>query len=226
MRNKIQEIEIPTDNVQINGILTIPEGAKALVIFSHGAGSSRFSPRNTFVADALNKRRMATLLIDLLTEAEYSIYHNRFNIELLTERLIAATHYIQKHETCKHLTMGYFGSSTGAASAINAAVKTEKLIGAIVSRGGRPDLATVDFSLIKAPTLLIVGSLDGVVIDLNEAILDELTIEKKMSIVQGATHLFEEEGKLNEVAKIAGDWFQKFLIEKKSYSLKQLQYDF
>lgn len=206
-----QELNIPCADTYLKGIVYIPAGAKAVVIFSHGSGSSRFSPRNNFVARVLNKGKIATLLVDLLTPEEDLVYENRFDIDLLTVRLMEVTAFVHQQPAFRTLKIGYFGASTGAASAINAAEQLGPLIGAVVSRGGRPDLATADFSLLKAPTLLIVGSLDSHVIELNESVYKDLRCEKKLSIVEGATHLFEEEGTLEEVARLASDWFQQFL---------------
>ena len=217
MKKKDHEIIISIDSIHLKGILIVPEDARSIVIFSHGSGSSRFSPRNNFVAGILNKRGIATLLIDLLTPEEDRIYKNRFDINLLTLRLVAVTNFIHQQAEFKNFHIGYFGASTGAASAINAAYQLGELISAIVSRGGRPDLAGITFSSLKAPTLLIVGSLDVPVIHLNEVVYNQLRCEKKMAIVEGASHLFEEEGKLEEVAKLASDWFQKYL-NKSDYS--------
>lgn len=219
------EIRIPVGNTSLKGILTVPKRARAIVIFSHGSGSSRFSPRNTLVAEVLNEKGIATLLIDLLTPEEDLLYENRFDIDLLTVRLVAVTAFIHQQAAFKNLKIGYFGASTGAASAINAAERLEALISAIVSRGGRPDLADGDFPLLKAPTLLIVGGLDVPVIELNEEVYKNLRCEKKMVIVEGATHLFEEEGKLEEVARLASDWFQKFLLNNNSTQSKHIYHD-
>lgn len=211
------DIVIPIgDSIQLMGILAIPEKAGSMVIFSHGSGSSRYSPRNTYVAGELNKGGMATLLIDLLTPEEDRIYENRFNIELLTKRLMAVTHFIHQQSAFSNYSIGYFGASTGAASAINAAVKLGKLISVIVSRGGRPDLAEVNYTLLKAPTLFIVGGLDSHVVDLNAQVYKGLQCEKRIVIIEGATHLFEEEGKLESVAKLASDWFKEHLFVKTS----------
>ncbi len=206
MMNK--EITIPVSNdIILIGNLNIPANANSLVIFSHGSGSSRFSRRNNYVAEILNKEKIATLLTDLLTEKEDEIYANRFNIDLITERLIAVTKHVIKMPELQNLPVGYFGASTGAASAIKAAAWMGGAIQAVVSRGGRPDLASGDLRKIKAPTLLIVGSLDTIVIELNQEAYKLLKCEKKMEIVEGATHLFEEPGKLDIVAKLATNWF-------------------
>lgn len=206
------EIKIPIGEFNLIGNLMIPSNSAAIVIFSHGSGSSRFSPRNQFVADALNKKGIATLLIDLLTPEEDRDYGNRFDIDLLTMRLVAVTNYIHQQPLLQNFSIGYFGASTGAASALNAAAKLGGLISAIVSRGGRPDLTDFDLPLVRAPTLLIVGGLDVPVIEMNEQSHNEMRCEKKMVIVQGATHLFEQEGKMEKVSKLAADWFQKYLI--------------
>ena len=209
------EIIIPLGiYTKLNGSLNIPSGADSLVIFSHGSGSSRFSPRNQFVASVLNKEGIATLLMDLLTEDEDQIFENRFDISLLTDRLAEATILIQQRPELKNFSTGYFGASTGAASALKAASRLGHRIKAVVSRGGRPDLAENSLHLVKAPTLLIVGSHDAEVIELNRKAFDLLKCDKKMEIIQGATHLFEEAGKLEEVAALAIRWFKKYLKTK------------
>ncbi|MAG16410.1 hydrolase [Candidatus Woesearchaeota archaeon] len=205
-----QSVTIPADSVKLEGILVIPENVKGLVLFAHGAGSSRLSPRNQFVAEVLQKARIATLLFDLLTEEEDVIYETRFDINLITERLVTATNFIIKHPKCKRLNIGYFGASTGAAAAINVAARLN-FVKAVVSRGGRPDLSGDYLSKLKAPTLLIVGGNDDVVIELNKQAYDKITSEKKMEIVEGATHLFEEPGTLETVSGLASDWFLKYL---------------
>jgi dienelactone hydrolase len=204
------EIDIPIKGLTLKGNLTLPQKASMLVIFSHGSGSSRFSERNNHVASILNEKNMATLLVDLLTVEEDGIYGNRFDIDLLTSRLIAVTKFVQKSPSLKHFNIGYFGASTGAASAIKAAAQLKKVICAIVSRGGRPDLADSDLKFVKAPTLLIVGSLDNVVVELNEQAINQLKCVKELIIVIGASHLFEEPGKLDEVACLATEWFLKY----------------
>jgi dienelactone hydrolase len=210
---KTSEINIQiSDKIQLKGNLTVPKEPDSLVIFSHGSGSSRFSPRNKHVADMLNKNNMATLLTDLLTENEDKEYENRFNIDLLTERLISVTNYVAELPEVKNLPLGYFGASTGSASALKSAVRLAKKISAVVSRGGRPDLANSELMDVKAPTLLIVGSLDTDVIILNEDAYSKLKCEKEIQIVKGATHLFEEPGKLDEVANLATSWFKKYLV--------------
>lgn len=210
------ELSIPVGNQHIKGNLNIPESAKGIIIFSHGSGSSRFSPRNKFVAEYLNQAGIATLLIDLLTEEEDRAYANRFDIDLLTDRLVEVTRYVSGLPGLGGFSVGYFGASTGAASALRAAANLSDIIHGIVSRGGRPDLAAGALVKVKAPTLLIVGSLDGDVITLNRRAYNMLTCEKKMDIVPGAGHLFEEPGKLAEVAELARDWFEHYLQHKQS----------
>ena len=212
------EIDIPFDGFSLKGNLTIPKEAIGLVIFSHGSGSSRFSKRNNFVAKILNQMHIATLLTDLLTMKEDYIYENRFDIDLLTDRLVGATNYIAKLSKLKNLPIGYFGASTGAASALKAAAKLGHQIEAVVSRGGRPDLAMDELNLVQAPTLFIVGSLDHVVIELNKQAFKQLNCDKKMVVVDGATHLFEEPGKLEEVAHLASKWFFEHIFNSKKIS--------
>lgn len=212
---KTNEISIPVGkNITLHGNLTIPFGASSLVIFSHGSGSSRFSTRNNYVAGILNKEKIATLLTDLLTEREDNVFENRFNINLLTDRLVAVTSYAHQMPELKKSPIGYFGASTGAASALQAAVQLSDIIHVVVSRGGRPDLAKT-LNQVKAPTLLIVGSLDTQVIELNEQAYFLLRCEKKTEIIEGASHLFEEPGKLDEVAAMATQWFKKYLLSSK-----------
>lgn len=209
---KTNEIKIPVSEfIVLQGTLNVPSGADSLVIFSHGSGSSRFSIRNRHVAALLNEEKIATLLIDLLTEKEDSIFENRFNIDLLTKRLVFVTSHVRQLPELKNLPTGYFGASTGAASALKAAERLDDIIHAVVSRGGRPDLAKSSLSQVKAPTLLIVGSLDGQVIELNQQAYSLLQCEKKIEIIEGASHLFEEPGKLDEVAELATNWFKKYL---------------
>lgn len=219
------EVIIPIGSIHLKGNLIIPEGATALVIFSHGSGSSRFSPRNTFVATQLNRVSIATLLIDLLTPQEDEVYENRFDIGLLTSRLVEVTQHVRQMPLLRLCAIGYFGASTGAASALNAASMLPGIISAVVSRGGRPDLAEQQLPQVKAPTLLIVGSRDEPVIEMNQAAYNLLVCEKKLVIVEGATHLFEEEGKLEEVAGLAAGWFQKFLTEHKNRTQKPDSHD-
>lgn len=208
-------VTIPTGKVTINGNLTVPRRAKGIVLFAHGSGSSRFSPRNTYVAREINQAGIATLLIDLLTQEEEEIDEStgefRFNIDLLAQRLIHATEWLKKNPDTKALPVGYFGASTGAAAALIAAAKLPEQVKAVVSRGGRPDLAGEHLSNVKAPTLLIVGGDDTDVSELNRQASKRMISEKKIVIVPGATHLFEEPGKLEEVSKLAINWFLKNL---------------
>jgi putative phosphoribosyl transferase len=220
--NEIVRITDDNHNI-IEGNLTLPTNAKGVVIFAHGSGSSRHSPRNKYVAQVLNDADIATLLIDLLTQNEDKIDNitreHRFNIKLLAKRLLSATDWILQSARYKNLKIGYFGASTGAAAALVAAAERASRVYAIVSRGGRPDLAGSEIlNRIEAPTLLIVGENDKEVIKLNEMALKQLTkIEKKKKIViiPGATHLFEEPGTLEEVARVASGWFQCFFLEEK-----------
>lgn len=208
------EVKIPVGSgIVLEGSLEIPKGARAIVVFAHGSGSSRFSPRNNFVAKTLRENGFGTLLFDLLTEKEDEIYENRFNISLIAERLKVATLWLMKLPEAKKLSLGYFGASTGSAAALIAASEPElrKKISAVVSRGGRPDLAMDALPEVQSTTLLIVGGNDFGVIELNESALAALQCEKKLAIVPGATHLFEEPGALEEVAKLAAEWFKKHL---------------
>lgn len=202
--NKEKSVEI--DSVTLGGILNLSKNAKGVVIFAHGSGSSRFSPRNNFVARVLQKAGLGTLLFDLLTEKEDTVYERRFDIDLLADRLVKATKWFSKDH--KNFKIGYFGASTGAAAALQAA--TEIKVDAIVSRGGRPDLAK-NLEKVKAPTLLIVGGYDDVVIELNNKAYEKIKVKKKLVIVPKATHLFEEPGALEKVADLAKKWFVKYL---------------
>lgn len=204
-------VNIPYNEGELEGILKTPEGARGIVLFAHGSGSSRFSPRNNYVADVLNKAGLATLLIDLLTEKEDEIYRTRFNIELLTERLTTVVGWLKEQPNTKGLSIGLFGSSTGAAAALMLASVLGEEIKAVVSRGGRPDLAMPVLDKVKAQTLFIVGGNDFGVIDLNMEAFEKLVCVKKFEIVPYATHLFEEPGCLEEVAKLARNWFKKHL---------------
>lgn len=205
------EIEIPIQVLSVKGNLEIPEGAPGIIIFSHGSGNGRLSPKNVFLAGKLNKIGFATLLFDFLTEQEDKKPEKRFDVELLTERLIGVTKWCMEHEKTKNLKMGYFGASTGSAAALSAAAYWGTKIRAVVSRGGRPDLAMEELDLIEAPTLLIVGGEDKTLIDYNRKAYSKIGCVKKMEIVAGATHLFEEEGALEKVSKLAGEWFQKHI---------------
>ena len=205
------EVQIPAGRAVLSGNLTIPENAMALVLFAHGSGSSRHSPRNQFVARTLNRAGLGTLLFDLLTpdEEALDIYtrEHRFNISLLAERLVHATKWARQQGETRDLRIGYFGSSTGGAAALVAAAELPQDVGAVVSRGGRPDLAGDALPKVQAPTLLIVGGNDDIVIELNEMARDQMRCEVRVEIIPGATHLFEEAGALEHVAKLASDWF-------------------
>lgn len=211
----IRPVEIPTGNVLLHGDLTIPEGAKGIVLFAHGSGSSRLSPRNRFVARVFNRSNLGTLLFDLLTSEEEAVdiytRHLRFDIDMLAGRLTDAAKWVFDQEETREMRVGLFGASTGAAAALMAAAELGSRISAVVSRGGRPDLAGDTLPEVMAPTLLIIGGLDDVVIDLNEKAYRQLRCEREMKIIPGATHLFEEPGKLEAVADIAAEWFQRHL---------------
>jgi len=204
-------VEVPAGRVALEGDLTLPAGARGLVLFAHGSGSSRHSPRNRYVAQVLNDGALATLLVDLLTEQEEVIdtqtRHLRFDITLLAERVVDAVDWLQSHPDTRDLAIGCFGASTGAAAALWAAAERPAAVRAVVSRGGRPDLAAPVLSRVRAPTLLIVGGADLPVLDLNRRALDMLQAEKRLEVVPGATHLFEEPGALERVAALARDWF-------------------
>ena len=211
----MSEVQIQAGRAILPGNLTIPENAVALVLFAHGSGSSRHSPRNKFVARTLHDAGLATLLFDLLTPEEEATdvrtREHRFNIGLLAERLVHATKWAKRQEQTRDLQIGYFGSSTGGGAALVAAAEIPQDVGAVVSRGGRPDLAGDALPKVQAPTLLIVGGNDDVVIELNEMARDQMPCEVKLEIVPGATHLFEESGALEKVAKLASDWFGKHI---------------
>ena len=204
-------VHVKIDHLTLEGMLAIPENAHGLVIFAHGSGSSRLSPRNNFVADILQQGGIATLLIDLLSEKEDRVYENRFNIDLLTERLLQIIQWLKTQREAKGLPIGLFGASTGAASALKIAAALPQEIKAVVSRGGRPDLALDVVTKVIAPTLLIVGGNDFGVIELNQEVYDALSSIKKLEIVKGATHLFEEPECLEQVAKLSQEWFKKYL---------------
>jgi putative phosphoribosyl transferase len=207
----MNDVQIHARRAVLSGNLNVPEGAAALVLFAHGSGSSRHSPRNQSVARVLNEAGLATLLFDLLTPeeeaADVRTREHRFNIGLLAERLLHATSWAKQQEQTCDLRVGYFGSSTGGGAALVAAAEIPKDVGAVVSRGGRPDLAGDALPKVQAPTLLIVGGNDDIVIELNERARDQMRCEVKLEIVSGATHLFEEPGALEKVAKLASDWF-------------------
>jgi len=209
MENFKELVRIPCGQVQIEGSLEVPEHPIGIVVFAHGSGSSRFSPRNNYVAGELRDERIGTLLLDLLTPQEDEQYRTRFNIPLLTERLLAAVKWLQRQAGGNRaLPVGLFGASTGAAAALQVAALPEAHVVAVVSRGGRPDLAgTAALEQVHAPTLLIVGGNDAAVIELNKTAYEALRCEKRVEVVAGATHLFEEPGALEEVAEIACEWF-------------------
>jgi dienelactone hydrolase len=204
----------------LEGNLTLPEGARGIVLFAHGSGSSRFSPRNYYVAQQLNREKLATLLVDLLSPEEEAVdlrtARLRFNIGLLAERLVGVTDWLVRQPDTRPLRIGYFGASTGAAAALVAAAERPQIVRAIVSRGGRPDLAGPALARVEAPTLLIVGGDDTPVIELNRAALAQLRCEKRLVIVPGATHLFEEPGALEEVARLARQWSERHLAREET----------
>ena len=205
-------VHIPVDSVTLEGALAIPDQATGLVLFAHGSGSSRFSPRNNFVAAELRRAGLGTLLIDLLTRAEDQDYERRFDIRLLTERLVAVSRWLASQPETAALALGLFGASTGAAAALQTAAAQPQTIKAVVSRGGRPDLAGRQaLTEVRCPTLLIVGGHDDVVIGLNQQADALLICPKQLVIVPGATHLFEEPGTLEQVATLAADWFRRHL---------------
>lgn len=210
--NKPEEIIIGLSGVKVAGILNVPEEARGLVLFAHGSGSSRFSPRNASVANVLAEAKIATLLLDLLTPEEEADRANVFDIGLLAKRLEEVTRWIEKDARLKDMPLGYFGASTGAGAALQAAAGDKK-IKAVVSRGGRPDLAMSYLPEVSAPTLLIVGGNDEEVLKLNKAALAKLSGLKRLEIVPSATHLFEEPGALRQVAILARDWFSEYLIQ-------------
>ena len=208
-------VMLSLEEATLEGNLTLPARAQGLVVFAHGSGSSRLSPRNRYVAGVLQEAGLGTLLFDLLTAREEAIdsitAELRFNIGFLAARLVAATDWVLKNRETSRLHLGYFGASTGAAAALVGAAERPQAIKAVVSRGGRPDLATDSLARVKAPTLLIVGGLDGQVIELNEQALAQLVGVKELAIVPGATHLFEEPGTLPQAARLAASWFNKYL---------------
>ncbi|MCW5717893.1 MAG: alpha/beta hydrolase [Bauldia sp.] len=201
-------VEVTIGPLGLAGLLGVPDESSGIVIFAHGSGSGRLSPRNSRVAAALRSAGLATLLLDLLTPAEEQDRRNVFDIDLLASRLTLATEWVASDRRTASLTPGYFGASTGAAAALKAAALPGSTVAAVVSRGGRPDLAIDMLPAVRAPTLLIVGSLDGPVIDLNRAAFDALRTVKRLIIVEGAGHLFEEPGTLDEVIRHASDWFR------------------
>jgi putative phosphoribosyl transferase len=205
-------VRIPADGVTLEGALEIPPAATGLVLFAHGSGSSRFSPRNNFVAGELRRAGLGTLLIDLLTKTEDQDYQRRFDIPLLTQRVATVAHWLAAQPETKTLRLGLFGASTGAAAALQAAAALPETVQAVVSRGGRPDLAGQQaLTQVRCPTLLIVGGYDDVVIELNQQAHALLACPKELVIVPGATHLFEEPGTLEQVASLAAGWFGRQL---------------
>lgn len=215
MSDPEKAVKITGAGVTLNGDLALHRDAKGLVIFAHGSGSSRHSVRNKYVASVLRAHGLSTLLLDLLTEAESEWTDKRFDIDLLTQRLTLAENWLKQQDETKQLPIGYFGSSTGAAAALQSAAALGDQIKAVVSRGGRPDLAKAYLAKITAPTLLLVGGYDDGVIELNEQAYALLNCEKEMTIIPGATHLFEEAGTLEQVAELAAQWFVKQLPGKK-----------
>ena len=210
-----QLVRVPAGAVTLEGNLDVPAGAPGVVLFAHGSGSSRHSPRNRYVAGVLRAAGLATLLVDLLTadeeEVDLETQRLRFDIGLLADRLVGATDWLAQNPHSRDLTIGYFGASTGAAAALVAAAERPDAVGAIVSRGGRPDLAGAALARVRAPTLLIVGGNDVPVIGMNQEAMAQLHVENKLEIVPGATHLFEEPGTLEEVARLARAWFERYL---------------
>jgi putative phosphoribosyl transferase len=214
-----QLVHIPDGLATIEGMLEIPPDPVGIVLFAHGSGSSRHSPRNNYVAGVLRASGVGTLLMDLLTPEEDTNYETRFDIPLLTRRLLAATEWVRKQDVTGQLNLGYFGASTGAAAALQAAAAEGTSIGAVVSRGGRPDLAGADaLHNVKSPTLLLVGGFDDVVIELNQQAYALLSCPKELVIIPGATHLFEEPGTLEQVAKSAAAWFKRHLAAARTQS--------
>ncbi|HLB53880.1 MAG TPA: alpha/beta family hydrolase [Gemmatimonadales bacterium] len=210
-----QPVLVEADGVALPGDLSIPVETPGIVIFAHGSGSSRRSPRNRFVADILTEAGIGTLLFDLLTQEEEGDRRNVFDIPLLGRRLLAATRWLAGQPEAKGHAVGFFGASTGAAAALIAAATSDSPIGAVVSRGGRPDLAGEWLPKVKAPTLLIVGGRDFEVLDLNRSAYEKLTCLKRLEVVPGATHLFEERGALEAVAALAASWFRRYLVVRK-----------
>jgi dienelactone hydrolase len=215
-RGEERLVRVAAGPVTLEGNLSLPERARGIVLFAHGSGSSRHSPRNRYVARVLNEAKLATLLVDLLTPDEEAVdlrtAHLRFDIGLLAGRLVGATDWLTHYPDTRDLRIGYFGASTGAAAALVAAAQRPDAVGAVVSRGGRPDLAGPALTRVRAPTLLIVGGNDFEVVELNRRALAPLRCEKQLEIVPGATHLFEEPGALEVVARLAREWFERYLI--------------
>ena len=206
-----KSVVVETGTRRLHGDLDLPENPAGVVLFAHGSGSSRFSPRNRFVAEVLRQKGFATLLMDLLEEREADDRRKVFDIDLLADRLLGTTAWLLQQPATADLPIGYFGASTGAGAALQAAARMPKAVAAVVSRGGRPDLAAPFLARVTAPTLLIVGGDDGPVIGMNQEALAQLTCTKELIIVPGATHLFEEPGTLEQVADRAGEWFERYL---------------
>jgi putative phosphoribosyl transferase len=209
-----EQVRIPADGVELEGVLAVPLHAKGIVLFAHGSGSGRLSPRNTQVAAVLREAGLATLLMDLLTRAEDAVYETRFDIGLLARRLTATTAWVRGDPRTRGLALGYFGASTGAAAALVAAAELGDAVAAVVSRGGRPDLAMNVLERVRAPTRLIVGGRDQLVLELNRQAYERLQAEAELVVIPEATHLFEEPGALEEVAKLAAEWFGRYLQAK------------
>jgi putative phosphoribosyl transferase len=213
-----RRVRVSAGPVTLEGNLGIPDSTRGIVLFAHGSGSGRHSPRNLYVAGALREAGLATLLVDLLTPEEEEVdlrtRRLRFDIGLLADRLAGATDWLAQEPDTQDLRVGYFGASTGAAAALVAAAKHLEAVSAVVSRGGRPDLAGKELSRVVAPTLLIVGGEDEPVIDMNREAIEQIRAEKKLEVVPGATHLFEEPGKLEEVARLAAGWFARYLGQR------------
>ncbi len=211
-QSKELPVTVTAGTVKLHGDLSLPREARGTVLFAHGSGSGRFSPRNRFVAQTLQARGFATLLLDLLEEHEADDRHKVFAIDLLADRLLGATTWLRKQPATADLSIGYFGASTGAGAALQAAARMPGAVAAVVSRGGRPDLAAPFLARVTVPTLLIIGGDDEPVIEMNHEALAQLTCPKKLIIVPGATHLFEEPGALEQVADHAGTWFERYLV--------------
>ncbi|MCS6976247.1 MAG: dienelactone hydrolase family protein, partial [Gemmatales bacterium] len=218
-----REVIIPADRRSLPGILKVPADAKGVVAFAHGSGSGRFSPRNQFVASVLNQAGLATLLLDLLEEAEAADREKVFDIELLAMRLQSAADWLRQEPATRSLRLGYFGASTGAGAALVAAARQPSTVAAVVSRGGRPDLAAEYLPAVQAPTLLIVGGHDELVLELNRQALRLLNCPKELVVVPGASHLFEEPGTLEEVARLAKEWFLRHLAAAGALSGRERQ---
>jgi len=206
-----KNVEISVGDLRLSGTVGTPPGARGLVLFAHGSGSSRLSPRNVVVARGLHQAGLATLLFDLLTEREDRVYETRFDITLLSERMIGAAEWALAEPSTGSLRLGFFGASTGAAAALRAAAKLGPAVFAVVSRGGRPDMTGAVIADVRSPTLLIVGERDTTVLGLNRRAFAQLRVEKELAVVAGATHLFEEPGALEEVTRLAADWFVRHL---------------